>query len=68
MNAEQTKMAKKPKDGSWRNKFVEDAAVIYSKDTTNRLTDFAGAFLILCISVYFTTSGYLFYRELALSK
>ncbi|KPA79779.1 hypothetical protein ABB37_05524 [Leptomonas pyrrhocoris] len=38
---------------------------MYSPSTTAALTDVIGAFLVTCITVYFTVSGYLFYRELA---
>ncbi|KAG5503391.1 hypothetical protein GH5_04464 [Leishmania sp. Ghana 2012 LV757] len=68
MRAARAKAATKPNDGSWTAKCVGVAPVIYSKGTTDRLTDFAGAFLMLCVSVYFTVGGYLFYRELALSE
>jgi hypothetical protein len=37
----------------------------YSPRTTAVLTDVVGAFLVTCITVYFTVAGYLFYRELA---
>lgn len=46
--------------------FFRDRSVIYSKSTTEKLTDFAGAFLIFCFALYFTIAGYLFYRELSL--
>ncbi|CBZ27815.1 hypothetical protein LMXM_25_2375 [Leishmania mexicana MHOM/GT/2001/U1103] len=68
MKADQVKATDKPKDGFWIEKCVGNAAVIYSKDTTDRLTDLAGALLIMCISVYFTVGGYLFYREIVLSE
>ncbi|KAG5477116.1 hypothetical protein LSCM1_05458 [Leishmania martiniquensis] len=68
MRAAQAKAAKRPKNVSWIAKCVGNAPVVYSKDTTDRLTDLAGAFLVLCISVYFTVGGYLLYRELALSE
>jgi hypothetical protein len=49
-------------------KCIGDAAVLYTKGTTDRLTDLAGTFLVMCISIYFTVGGYLLYRELALSS
>ncbi|KAL7701594.1 hypothetical protein N2W54_004684 [Lotmaria passim] len=61
----QTRKAQKP---GLLAKCIGDASVLYSKSTTDRLTDLAGTFLVLCISVYFTVGGYLFYRELALSS
>lgn len=44
-----------------------DAEVVYSKKTTDFLTDLAGTFLVFCFAVYFTVAGYLFYREYALN-
>lgn len=38
----------------------------YSASTTAKVTDLTGAFLVTCITVYFTVAGYLFYRELAI--
>lgn len=60
--------ARRAPETSFFAKCVGDAAVVYSKSTTDRLTDLAGTFLVMCISVYFTVAGYLFYRELALSS
>ncbi|KPI86649.1 hypothetical protein ABL78_4264 [Leptomonas seymouri] len=61
----QARSAQKP---SLLAKCVGDAAVLYSKDATDRLTDLAGTFLVMCISVYFTVGGYLLYRDLALNS
>ncbi|KAG5502979.1 hypothetical protein JKF63_04752 [Porcisia hertigi] len=68
MASAKTKVAEEPKVSSWTAKLVGDAAVTYSTAISNVLTDFAGIFLVLCGSVYFTIGGYLFYRELVLSK
>lgn len=48
-------------------KLFGDADVVYSRETTSRLTDFAGTFLVGFFAVYFTIAGYLLYREAALS-
>ncbi|PBJ73886.1 hypothetical protein BCY84_13616 [Trypanosoma cruzi cruzi] len=44
-----------------------NAEVLYSRKTTDRLTDFAGTFLVTFFAIYFTVAGYLLYREAALS-
>jgi hypothetical protein len=36
----------------------------YSKDTTRRLTDLAGFFVVATLTLYFTLSGIAFYKEL----
>ncbi|KPA79783.1 hypothetical protein ABB37_05525 [Leptomonas pyrrhocoris] len=59
---------RKPLKPGFLTKCFGDAAVLFSKTTTDRLTDLAGTFLVMCITVYFTVAGYLFYRELALSS
>ncbi|GET89348.1 hypothetical protein LtaPh_2525200 [Leishmania tarentolae] len=68
MKAVQTQVAGKRKVNSWIEKCVGNAAVVYSRDTSDRLTDLAGTLLIMCISVYFTVGGYLFYRDFVLSE
>ncbi|ESL08415.1 hypothetical protein TRSC58_03882 [Trypanosoma rangeli SC58] len=52
--------------GIWAKCFG-NAEVLYSRSTTDRLTDFSGTFLVACFAVYFTVGGYLLYREAALS-
>lgn len=59
--------AAQPKETSFIAKCVGNAEVVYSKATTDRLTDMAGTFLVFCFAIYFTVAGYLFYRESVLS-
>ncbi|KPI86650.1 hypothetical protein ABL78_4265 [Leptomonas seymouri] len=47
---------------------IGSRSCVYSPSTTAVLTDVIGAFLVTCITVYFTVAGYLFYRELATSE
>lgn len=48
--------------------FVAGRDHVYGYTTTNTLTDLIGAFLVACVTVYFTVAGYLLYREIALSQ
>lgn len=60
-------LSTKKEEPSFLAKCVGNAEVVYSKATTDMLTDLAGTFMVLCFAVYFTVGGYLFYRETVLS-
>lgn len=48
-------------------KYFGRNAVMYTPKTTSFLTDLVGVFLVVLFAIYFTTAGYLYYRESALT-
>lgn len=48
---------------SFLTKCFGNTEVVYSRETTAFLTDMAGTFMVTCVIVYCTISGYLFYRD-----
>lgn len=56
-----------PEDGDVAPGFFSGADRVYSRRTTQCLTDFAGLILLVFLALYFTLSGYWFYVEIAKS-
>ncbi|CAG9575263.1 hypothetical_protein [Leishmania major strain Friedlin] len=41
---------------------------LFSASASEKMTDMIGAFLVTCITVYFTWAGYAFYREMTVNQ
>eukprot|EP00331_Platyophrya_macrostoma_P032270 CAMPEP_0176450514 /NCGR_PEP_ID=MMETSP0127-20121128/27199_1 /TAXON_ID=938130 /ORGANISM="Platyophrya macrostoma, Strain WH" /LENGTH=175 /DNA_ID=CAMNT_0017838219 /DNA_START=44 /DNA_END=571 /DNA_ORIENTATION=- len=66
-DAKDGEMDTAPEDGDVAPGFFSGADRIYSRRTTQHLTDLAGLILLVFLALYFTLSGYWFYVEIAKS-